>query len=38
MANAPIHQIWMSSMLAIIRPMSMQIGSRGRGSTGSHIP
>ena len=26
MANAPIHQIWMSSMLAIIRPMSMQIG------------
>jgi hypothetical protein len=30
MANAQIHQIWMSSALASIRPMSMQIGGCAR--------
>jgi hypothetical protein len=30
MANAQIHQIWMSSTLASIRPMSMQLDDMHR--------
>jgi hypothetical protein len=37
--NAQIHQIWTSSMLASILPMSMQIGGslRGGSAFGGHI-